>query len=136
MRIPQQFPQYVGERALFVVTGSEDAKLFLATDGEITKVDAFRVRPPTFDATEKSLYPLKTTGKQVHLKAFITTLSVNIKKAVGKAKLDHAYLFIPAQLKNEIPSALPSTVTNVLRKTITGNYLDKSTNELLGILHK
>lgn len=135
MRIPQKFPQYVGERALFIVTGSEDAKLYLAGDGEIAKVAAFRVKPPVFDTKEKSLYPL-AQGKQTHQKEFVATLVTQVKKTVGTKKLHHAYLFTPSPTKNIVTEALPSPIKNVLRKTVLGNYLDKTTVELFGILHK
>lgn len=135
MRIPQKFPQYIGERALFIVTGSEEAKLYLASDGEVAKVAAFRVKPPTFDATEKSPYPL-AQGKQLHQKAFVVELVVQIKKAIGTKKLHHAYLFTPSPMKNLVANALPSAVKNVLRKTILGNDLDKTTVEMFGVLHK
>lgn len=135
MNIPKAFPQYVGERALFIVTGSEDAKLFLATDGTIENVAAFRVKPPKFDAKEKSLYPLKTHGKQMHQKEFVSTLAENIRSAAGRSRIHHAYLFTPSELKNVVRKALPPGVTQALRKTITGNYLDKSVVELLGMLH-
>lgn len=135
MHIPQKFPQYIGERALFIITGSEEAKLYIAADGEINSVDAFRVRPAAYDASEKSVYPLNDSDKQVHLNDFLTTLTAEIQAHIGDEPIDHVYLFTPAHLHNDVHGALPPNLVTVLRKTIEGNVLDASAIELLEKLH-
>ncbi len=133
MKISQKLPQFDREKALFVVTGKQEAKFYLVSKGKIKEIDSFKVEKPVYSDREGwfkrrargfvmgSGAPLEPKKQKV-IKDFLKKLKKNLKKTLSRNKVDAIYLFSPRYLSARVRKTLPSSARKKIRLTIDGEY--------------
>lgn len=140
MRIPNQLPQFKREKALILVTGKQDAIFYSAYNGELDRLDAFKIPRPKYSDNEGH-YKVRGKGTTLStgatrelrdediIKDFVHELKARIKKM--NESFSKFYLFVPSQNKNVIKKALPKMWLEKLDAEVPGNFYYRSPLELL-----
>lgn len=141
MKISNKFKKLQEEDAFLVVAGKQDAAFYTLQDGEIERVDAFKIPTPRYSDNEgHSRHSLVASSwtKEVEdrdiIREFIQEFKTRLKKVDPKFK--KLYLFVPSQTKNAVRKALPRTFKDKLAKEVSGNYYYRSPQHLLEKLSK
>lgn len=124
MKISENLRQFNNEAVLFAVTGDFEADFYLAKDGEIDKVDSLLVErrnpeiPEGFVAKESG--NIKNIKKFRHAE-FAKEFKKHLTALLAKSAVKEAYLFAPAELKNELEKDFPAKLRKSL-KVYEGNF--------------
>ncbi len=142
MKISRELPQFDTERAIFVVTGKQEAKFYLVNKGKIKEIDSFKIEKPRYSDREGwfkrrvrgfvmgSGAPLEPK-KQKIIKDFLKKLEKNLKGTLSKNEVDSIYIFSPHYLLSRVKKTLPSSAKKKLEMTIDGEYYFQHPFELL-----
>ena len=113
MKISKNLPRFEGKRALISVTGRQEARFFLANDGDIEELESFKFDKPE-DPKRKGHNMIKgskgvyRSGPTPEFKnqRIITELESHLRKSLknilNKNKIDIIYLTVPDYLKNDV----------------------------------
>lgn len=112
MNVPTDFQAIIQNSTLMVIIGDERADFYLTKNGEIFKIDDFRV--PVFE------------------KKFIQSFRQKVKELVKIYKVKEIYLFSPDYLTGLILSCFSRGACLRLRMCAYGNYTKSSLGELMG----
>ncbi len=124
MQISKNFPQFDKGAALLIVSGDFEADFYLASKGEINKVGSLLVErrnpeiPVGFVASESG--NIKTIKKFRHAE-FIEEFKKHLLAILAQSAVKEAFLFAPAEVKNELEKALPAKLRKNLR-VYEGNF--------------
>ena len=136
MKIPQEHHQFSGERALLVVTGSQDALFYSAGDGELVQHKPLQAedRQPddspgvvinkTGDSVRHAV-SLEDRQQQLHDKTvrhFLQRFADHLKEYFSDGRVTSVFLFTPDFMENTVREQLPKTLAGVLVHVFTGNY--------------
>lgn len=136
MQIPQHLPQYTDENVLLIVAGSKAAKLYLACNGQLEPVHAFDEPAPQYSDREEhfersghgqyygSGSSYEADGNEERA-ALITDVSEAVERIDRDINLSAILLTAPAHVLPAMQDALPANVTNRLRATEAGNFLQQ-----------
>lgn len=144
MQIKSQLPQYEGQSILMVATGTHAGVIYLAGDGEVRKLKAFRVAKPKYSDKEGFSKNRRTgvTGSVRELdrrdleRDFLKEAVREIRAAAGSKKITDVILFAPPELKADLSAALPSRLKSKLVAVISGNYHEHHPFELIQIAER
>jgi hypothetical protein len=150
MRIEEKLPQFQGQRSLMIVTGSQEAVLYLAENGKVWEKQRIQVEDAGYSDKEgafKSSSGAESTTKagsiykekiSFHLiKDFLGQLQEAVKDIIAKDKPKDIYLFCPEYMKKEIFKKMPKDLKKTIRMIKLGNYVSSHPFELLqGIKEK
>jgi hypothetical protein len=146
MKIPEKFYQFKGEKALIVISGTEEAKIFKASNGDIEFLQNIKAREVSYSDRE-GFFESRRQGMtfrsgstmkdvdQKEKKDFLETLAEEFRKLNGE--YDYIVLTAPEHALPEIIDSLgiPSDkVQDVVRIAKKGTYLKYSAEELLELL--
>ncbi len=124
MKISENLLQFSNGEALLVVSGDFEVDFYLASNGEINKIDGFLVErrnqdiPVGFVAAESG--NIKTLKKFRHSE-FIEEFKKHLAGLLAKQLVKEIFLFAPAEVKNELEKALPTKLRKNLR-VYEGNF--------------
>jgi hypothetical protein len=133
MKIPQQYNQFTGKRALILVAGKQDEVMYEAADGEINQIDALKVTRPHYSDNEGRSKARSHNGGSIRsststeirdqdtIKDFMKELKLHMQK-VHAELYDEVHILAPQKSRNTIIDNLPSQVKNKVRQVIDGNY--------------
>lgn len=147
MLIEKHLPQFDKEKALLVVAGKKEAKLFVAKKGVLEELDLFILPKPKYTDREGfyksdaekgmsgsgSVYEPK---KNYEIKVFLHRLRDEMKFARNEWKFTSIYLFSPGYLAKEIFAVLPSEFCDMVKFKLTGNFVKSHPFELLQKIKK
>ncbi|MDO8463427.1 MAG: host attachment protein [bacterium] len=142
MRIPNDLQQFHGAPALFIVCGTQEAKLYDARDGTIVELDAFRIAKPSFTDREGRFEQHGRGGEGAsggameidqpeRRKTFTKELVQHVAQALADRPYDLAYLLVPEHIHNEVRDTLPAALRPKISKEIHGNYCEAHPHELI-----
>ena len=143
MKTPRDFPQFKQDKALIIVTGSKsEAHFYLAHDGNIKKLDNFKMEDRTYSDREgfmqKGMFGrimgsgfVLETNKQKIQDDFIRGLKEHLEKIKDGNEIDALYLFSPNQIKNRIKDAIPYPMKEKIEMMVQGNYLNAHPTKLM-----
>lgn len=142
MHIPNDLQQFHGVRALFIVCGTQEAKLYDAYDGAIEELDAFRIPKPGFTDNEGRFGQHGRDGGLVsggveeieqpqRRKEFTKELATHVATATAAHAYTLVYLFVPEHVHNEVRDALPHALIPALSQEVHGNYCESHPHELI-----
>ena len=147
MQIPKSLPSFKDTPTLFVVLGTQDARLYHAHNNIMEKIDDFKVSKPHYSDREGHF---KTRGKgmvmvsgsvyeakkQVTFHEFLDELVSHLKEAEKSYAPREIYLFVPRHRKNAVLEALPKKISDRIRLIKSGNYYKAHPKELLEMVAK
>lgn len=143
MKITKKLHQFTDEKALIIITGAQEADFHIASDGEINKIDSFRLEKIHFSDDEgffgrsgdggkvASSGSVKEPPKEKYRKEFSKELKTHIKEIQSKNKITGIYLFTPDYLVNIAKEAMPKDLQEKIKFTAKGNYYHEHPFELI-----
>ncbi|EKD23803.1 MAG: hypothetical protein ACD_81C00180G0005 [uncultured bacterium] len=143
MKIAQQFPQFKKERALLIVTGTQEAEFYLAGDGVIEKIEMFRVPKIKFSDREGLSVRTGKTGvtggssnspKELYQQAFVAKFKVTAKDVVTRVLPTQITIISPVIA--EIEQLLPVTAKKLVTMRLKKNVCERHMEEILGHVQK
>jgi len=143
MKIAQQFPQFKKERALLILTGTQEAEFYLAGDGLMEKVEMFRIPRIRYSGNEGlAVRPGKTgvTGgsskstKEQYQQEFAAKFKTAIKQVAARTMPTQITIISPimGEIEQMLPIASKKSVTMRLKK----NLCERHPEEILGHIQK
>jgi hypothetical protein len=145
MKIPQEFFQFSGEKALVIVSGTKEAKFYTASDGNFEELVS--VKSPEIRYSDKEgFFAVKAKGENIRSGAVRNNVGMKEKKEflailksecekVKKESFDYTALMAPEHAVSEITNSLCFSKDKI-KIVGKGNYLDRTPVELLKILTK
>lgn len=138
MKIQNGLPHFEDTNAFLIVASTAHAKFYKASDGQMSKIESFRVGKPQF-SDEKSYFanPSKSPSGRIFkqavgqgnqlvkrdtLQRFEKRFKEYVKKIDTKNKFDEVYIFTPEYFINEVQKLLPATVKKKEVMIFKGNF--------------
>ena len=143
MKIAQQFPQFKKERALVILTGTQEAEFYLAGDGVIEKIETFRI--PRIRYSDKEGLSVRTgktgvtggsskTTKEQYQQEFTAKFRTAAKDIVGRVTPTQIVLVSP--IVGEVEALLPVAVKKIVAMRIKKNLCERHPEEILEHIKK
>ncbi|MDD5099035.1 MAG: hypothetical protein PHP35_01720 [Candidatus Colwellbacteria bacterium] len=145
IKIPRDLPQFDEKRALIIVSGGLEARVFLGDKGSLLEIS--HLRAPEIHYTDKeNRFAKRVKGqtlgmgsvmKPVHRKEeaeFLKTFKKEILKTIKKNNPDNIFVFVPRYPAAAIIGSLPKPFDKKAKVISYGNYLDKHPKEILSLI--
>lgn len=130
MKIPRDLPQFDDGKTCIIIAGRQDAILYTAENGVISRLLNFKIPRPHYSDREGEF---KTRGRGITISSgavkelkkhdiirdFIREFKQRIKRVPECVRI---YIFAPADTKKKIVPALPKAWQKKVEKVIAGNY--------------
>ncbi len=140
MRIPKSLKRLVSKKedALLLVTGKQDAVIYKASNGNLEKLDSFKLETPHYSDSEgvggrgrgsRSMVQKELQDRDI-VRDFISELIIHLRN-LGADKIPSIYLFAPSYVKNQILNSLPTEFKRHIKAVIEGNYFKLAPSELM-----
>lgn len=140
MKIPSALLQFKNKTGLILITGTEEARFFVARNGVISDIFHFRLEKTKFsdreDSARRGSVAFETGSKTEQLKRairqdFTKNFKEETKRLATEQKIDSVYLFAPDSIIKDLEKALPAILKKKLVKTYIGNFCKESTLNIL-----
>lgn len=145
MKIPSENSQFSKEPSLFIVTGTQEAVVYWAKDGEVEVVlrtvaekkedtdreGIFRAQRPNMVHHGVSFEDKQQKLKDKSVKDFLKRLPKELKGVKEVGEVVSVFLFTPDFMEEEIKNVLPSSVKDKIKNTFSGNFIKEHTLELV-----
>ncbi|MCR4284353.1 MAG: hypothetical protein NUV64_03540 [Parcubacteria group bacterium] len=143
MKITKKLHQFTGEKALIIVTGAMEALFHIASDGEINKIDSFKLDKIHFSDNEgffgragnggkvASSGSVKEPLKKEYLQEFLKEMKAYIKNIQSKYEITSIYLFTPDYLYKMVEESMPKNLQSKIKFIAKGNYYHERPFELI-----
>lgn len=145
MKISNRYPKVKEEKALIIVSGKQDAVFYGLADGEMLRIDAFKV-PRARHSDNEGHFKRQRRGvtlssggiREERDKDVLSVFTRELKERVKKLPQDYPKLFllVPSQHKNEVKKALPKSFQEKVSVEILGNYYYRSPDYLVARLEE
>jgi hypothetical protein len=133
--------QFPDERALLVVTGKQNGRLYFARKGSVKEIDEAFI-PTQRYSDDEGFFGLNGGGasavgsgkesKDVETKhKFMRVITAKIKKAIKENDIDSIYLFSPNYEITELKETLPKAAQQMIRLSFMGNFVKFAPDMLL-----
>lgn len=143
MKIAQQFPQFKKERALVILTGTQEAEFYLAGDGSMDKIEMFRI--PRIKYSDKEGLAVRTgktgvTGggsrsvKEQYQQDFAAKFKATVKDIIGRIKPTQITIISP--IMGEVEQMLPVALKKVVNMRLKKNLCERHPEEILEHIKK
>ena len=136
MKIPAKFPQFEDENVLIVITGAQDADIYLASNGIFEKIKSIKV--PRRKYSDEEGFSKQKSGvsgsareypKEAVRQEFLNQLENELKKI--PQKITSVFLFSPDYFLKTVESSFPYPLKDKIKITIAGNYIHYRPLEIL-----
>lgn len=143
MNIAQQFPQFKKERALLILTGTQEAEFYLAGDGVMEKIEMFRIPRIRYSGNEGLSVRTGKTGvtgggskstKGQYQQEFEAKFKVAVKDVIARTKPTHISIISP--IVGEIEQMLPVASKRTVHMRLKKNLCERHPEEILGHIKK
>lgn len=143
MKIAQQFPQFKKERALVILTGTQEAEFYLAGDGSMDKIEMFRI--PRIKYSDKEGLSVRTgktgvTGggsrsvKEQYQQDFTAKFKATAKDVITRIKPTQIVIVSP--IMGEIEQMLPVASKKAVNMRLKKNLCERHPEEILEHIKK
>lgn len=146
MKIPKILRSPTSDGAsLLIVSGKEEARLYLTQGVEINKIGEVKSRVPKYSDRE-GFFEQRKGGKiissgsvyepkdYVAIKKFVTLLEKELIEIHRRYNVSKVYLFLPLPQKHLIFQALPYALKQKLALSIPGNFVKQTPLNLLALI--
>ena len=136
MKIPSKFTQFENENVLIVVTGAQDADIYLASNGVFEKIKSIMI--PRKKYSDQEGFSVQKSGvsgsareypKEAVRQEFLNELE-NELKAISQ-NITSVCLFSPDYFLKTVESSFPYPLKDKIKITIAGNYIHYRPLEIL-----
>jgi len=145
MKISSELPQFEDQKSLLIVASRQDARFFIAHDGEIVKKGEIHIRTPRFSDESGKYAKRGGRGRFSGITQARASLKKNaeeelLNELVEKAgiifddDIEKIYLFASPYVVNDIPKKMNKDMKNAIVKSIKGNYTKEHPFELLRMI--
>ena len=145
MKIPEKLPQFIKEDALLLVSGTQAADFYLASEGTITKVSGIKLPKAhysdreTFGRRGSNVFSsgsiVEKTKKANHTN-FLNLLKEAVKQITSIQKFNTVYLFAPAEIMKDVKKILPATLAKKVKLAVEGNLHKEKVVDILAQMKK
>lgn len=145
MKIPEKLHQFVGENALLLVSGTQAADFYLASEGTITKIGGVKLPKVHYSDRETvgrrgsnvfgSGSIAEKTKKSNHIN-FLMLVKDFVKQLSGQQKLNSVYLFAPAEIVDDVKKVLPAVLNKKVKLVVEGNLHKEKVADILAQMKK
>src|SRR3989344_1938536 len=140
MKITQNLPQFDNDVVLIVVTGKQEAKFYLAQDGEIERIADFELETPHYSDREGAVVRggsgrrgqgrfatglAATHQKEKMHNDFLKTCKEHLAKILPTIKATKLYLFSPSYVGKDVMELFPANVQKNTKWIAKGIYISK-----------
>ena len=134
MKIPRDLPQFENDKAIFIVTGKQNAAFHLAHKGDLTELAEFNIETPSYSDKEGSSMNrgggitfgfgwVLERNKPEETKDFLKQLEETSRKILAKQAATKIYLFSPQYILASAKETMKKIAGNkVEMRTFSGNY--------------
>jgi len=140
MKISKDLMQFNGGASLLLVAGREDAKFYIAQNGNISRVDAFRVKKLEYSDregySEKRMsgeagqrhHKISVAGSEYEMKNpmlihdFLMLVLSEFNKVARRYEIERIYFFCAPYMKKRIKKVFPTVYQRKIIMTIDGDY--------------
>ena len=142
MRISQQLPKFT-EKTMFIVTGKQDARFYIAHGDVIERVASFRIRQPNYSDREgfRQFTPagirgmisgsvLNPVDRAIRLE-FRHTIAATAAALFRLNQIKRVILFAPRQFISDTKLSLPKNVQAIITHIIAANLYESHPFELI-----
>lgn len=147
MKIELNLPQFNNKKALLVVTGEHDAKIYVASNGIIKELDLIYIQKPQYTDREGFFEEKNSTGlygsgsvyepKKLYMrKKFLKSLKKELNEIFKKNVVDDIHLFSPRYMEELIKEELSNEVREKVESEEFGNYFHMHPFKLLLMIKK
>lgn len=148
MKIPKKYPQFENQETLIIICGRQKAKVLLAKDGLLEKLEDFGIETPQYSDREGFFKTrIKDVGvaksgavyedkKEKVKKELLKELKKRLKKVSFDKKTPVINLFSPDYLKNEAEEAVKQVFHKSKPSYYSGNFYSQSNFAVLEVLKK
>ncbi|MDO8425689.1 MAG: host attachment protein [bacterium] len=141
MQITTNLQQFNHAPALFIVCGTQEAKIYDACDGVIEELDEFRIPKPGFtdhegfSASGHGAEYTSGAGDEIdqeqRRKEFVKALVEHLKEVATRRPYELVYLFVPQHVHRAVRDAVPHALQPKIAKEIHGNHCEAHPHELI-----
>ncbi len=146
MKISKGLPQFT-KISLIIAAGSHSAEIYRAYEGEIEKIDSFRMENPTYSDKEgffsrsgKGMNygsgSVIETNKEEILGKFTKELASRIEKLFKENNAGSTYIFSPNYIKKSIRDSLSQKIKDCMVYTMEGNFVENHPFDLIKMIQK
>jgi len=146
MKISEKLPQF-SKKSLIIVTGGQAGKIYLAYNGEIEKLNEFKIDNPKYSDREGFFVrsgqgktfgsgAVREENKHKITGEFLKQLKLSIEEIVSKNKIEDFYLLSPDYIKNELYEILSSEIQSKIVLFTEGNFHDSHPFDFLEKIKK
>jgi hypothetical protein len=143
MIIPNELPQFIGETALLIVTGTRQAKIYRASNKVLEVIDEYKIPTPQYSDKEgyfqtRSKNGVMAAGSVLEdvddqaKKTFLSELSKHLKQAGKIFSSSVVYVFAPSHIKNMVLDKLPSSLRKNVQFIFNGNFYNTTPLAIVG----
>ena len=131
MTIPANVAQFLGERVLLIVTGTQVGKVYAVGGGSVVELAAISVTAPhdlqgrsflARHAVKNRTSSLPYIKKQLVRVPFLRDIEKRLLTILRTSTYTSNYIFSPDGLAKHIAELVPRQLANVVRPIIFGNY--------------
>ena len=145
MKIPEKLPQFINENALLLVSGTQAADFYIASEGAVTKVGGVKLPKThysdreTFGRRGSNVFSsgsiVEKTKKANHVN-FLNLVKDFVKQLAGEQKLNTVCLFAPAEIMKDIKKILPATLSKKVKLAVEANLHKEKVVDILAQMKK
>lgn len=142
MKIPNEYPKFIDESALIIVSGRENGVFYNAKKGIIEKVTEFGEREPKYSDREGffmrlgggrflgsgSVYESKIKTVE---KRFMSDFHKEFINYVNHNDIDQVYFFAPKFMHGYLCNEIPDKYHDIIKYQFDGNYQKEHPLKLL-----
>lgn len=130
MRISQNLPQFKHQSTLILVIGREEARLFLALDGNLTELEHRRIRHHRYSDKEGATLEQSRMEKEI-TDEFYREIKLRLTDLIRQHKPKTMLLFAPEEMRRRLKSMVSALSPNLELGTFIGNYVQAHPFKLL-----
>lgn len=143
MKIAQQFPQFKKERALVILTGTQEAEFYLAGDGSMEKIETFRIPRIRYSGNEGLSVRTGKTGvtgggskstKEQYQQEFTAKFKTSAKDVI--ARVTPTQLLVVSPVVAEVEALLPAPAKKLIKVRLRKNLCERHPEEILEHIKK
>lgn len=123
MIIPKRLPQFEGKKALLIVTGSQNGKIYSATNSKIEELATIRIPGVRYFDNTKLESTFASLKSQLLRVPFLREIEKMLIPLLRTGAYTSIFIFSPDGLAKHIVEIIPRQLKDSIRMVVSGNYV-------------